>query len=109
MMIFRDLDVCSILKNPSELASYALNYARSVYPKMVHNCPFRTGEKFDINYTFSDNSCRRINVEQKPTFDLGKFWLPDGDYKVSVTGYDDLDTGNLNYYFKMNTGDQNRF
>jgi hypothetical protein len=108
MSILKDIDICSYIKNPPYFATAVVDHARSIYPNLVHNCPFRVGEKFYINYTYNDATCDKMRTQQKPSFNMGLHFLPDGDYKIVLTMFDDLDSAKVIYYAKANTGDQRR-
>jgi hypothetical protein len=107
MISIKDFDICSF-NHPPMFSKGIVDSARSNYPNLIHDCPYRAGEKFNINYTFNDATCDKMRAQKKPSFNMGLHYFPDGDYKITVTIFDSLDSVKINYFFKVNTGDQRR-
>jgi hypothetical protein len=73
------------------------------FPEIVHNCPYRAGEKYEINYTYIPPYCP-VKNPQKPLMN-GYFW-PDGDYKISYIAFvNGKKVAHLYYWYRDKTAD----
>jgi hypothetical protein len=70
---------------------------------MVHACPYKAGEKYELNYTHTVDC--PVKDPHKPLTKSYYFW-PDGDYRVSLTAFvDGKKVGHLYYWFREKTAD----
>jgi hypothetical protein len=100
------MDACSAIKNPNYLQKTLINDLKTRYPKMVHPCPYKAGEKYEVNYTYMSKDCPVINLH-KPVMTGIYFW-PDGDYRISLTAFvDGKKKGYLYYWYREKTADNN--
>jgi hypothetical protein len=104
----KNMDACLVIKNPNHFQKEVVNKWKFMYPKIVHNCPYNEGEKFELNYTHTDENCPLTDAKnsaiKKPYF------FPDGDYRVEISTYaGEHEIGRINYWWRDKTGDEKRF
>jgi hypothetical protein len=98
--------LCTIVEHPPILFSGGL---KNVDPTILHNCPYKAGEKLEQNFTFKSADCDTTEIKQKPTFNRGIGTFADGEYKVVLILFDRWGSARLEYFFRMKYGDQRRF
>jgi hypothetical protein len=115
MSAFRNIDLCSLAGDSTSFSSAVLkpvyssiiSYANAACPNILHKCPYASGEKFALNFTYKDENCSPSETRRSPTFQMGGFSWPDGEYKVNISYWDD--SFNLIYYCRIKNGDKNAF
>jgi hypothetical protein len=100
----KKLDACKAFRSPSYFEKFTVDDLKTKFPKMIHNCPYKAGEKYEFNFTFIPESCP-VKDPRKPLMTGAYFW-PDGDYRMSYTAFvDGKKMAHIYYWYKDKTGD----
>jgi hypothetical protein len=103
LFVIKKIDACSSIRNPSYLQKSFIDVLKTKFPKMIHNCPYKAGEKYEVNYTH-DVDCP-VKDPRKPLMN-GVYYFPDGEYRNSYTAFvDGKKMAHFYYWFKEKTAD----